>query len=83
MSNVAMKAAKARGTTDEEVHYEVSGAYFSGDPFSTNVVSDDRPITLDVGTEQTLLQGIRQAGFEVSNFCETRQRGTCRLYVLK
>ena len=75
------KAAAEAGMAEDEVHYEVFSADTTGDPFSVEVLTKGKTINLDVGSEGTLLEALRAAGFEVSSSCETGNCGTCRIPV--
>ncbi|KAF2162765.1 hypothetical protein M409DRAFT_37396 [Zasmidium cellare ATCC 36951] len=80
----AVKAAgKAAGVTDDEIFFESFVADTSGDPFSAEVVAKDRNIKVKVVSGQSLLQVMRDAGFDMPSSCETGTCGTCRIKVRK
>lgn len=81
MIDAAVETATAVGMTSNEVHYEVFHADLSGDPFSVEDVSKERKAVLQVKAEQTLLDVMRDAGFEIGSSCEAGNCGTCRVPV--
>ncbi|KAH0344971.1 MOSC domain-containing protein, partial [Aureobasidium melanogenum] len=81
MIDAVIAAAKSIGMTEDEVYYEVFAADSTGDPFTVEVVTNCKKTKLDVGSTQSLLQVMRDAGFEMDSSCETGNCGTCRIPV--
>lgn len=81
MIDAVTEAAAAAGMSDDEVHYEVFSADTSGDPFTVDIVAKNGKRRLNVGSENTLLEALREAGLEVGSSCETGKCGTCRVAV--
>ena len=81
MVDAVAAATASAGMAEDEVHYESFVADTSGDPFSVEVITQDKRLNLDVGPEQSLLEALREAGLDVSSSCETGNCGTCRLPV--
>ena len=84
MIDDTIEAATVVGMASDEVHYEVFQADTSGDPFSMDVLSgskDKTKRTLQVGAEQSLLDVMRDAGFDIGSSCEVGTCGTCRIAV--
>lgn len=81
MLDAVIKGAADAGMAEEEVHYEVFSADASGDPFSVEVMAKEKTVKVDVGSETSLLEALRGAGFEVSSSCEVGNCGTCRVPV--
>jgi len=63
------------------LHLEAFTILTSGDPFSAELYESKK--TLDVKGEQTLLDVLRDAGFDVPSSCEVGNCGTCRVGVRK
>jgi ferredoxin len=81
MIDAGIETASAIKMPSDELHYEVFQADTSGDPFTVEVVSDERKVDLQVESEQTLLEVVRDAGFEIGSSCETGNCGTCRIKI--
>lgn len=81
MIDAGIQTASAIKMPSDELHYEVFQADTSGDPFTVEVISDERKVELQVESEQTLLDAMRDAGFEIGSSCETGNCGTCRIPV--
>lgn len=81
MIDAVIAAAEKAGMTSDEVYYEVFSADSSGDPFSVDVIAQDKKMKLDIGQDVTLLEALREAGLEVGSSCETGNCGTCRVFV--
>ncbi|KAF4556552.1 MOSC domain-containing protein 2 [Elsinoe fawcettii] len=81
MIDAVIASAKSAGMADDEVYYELFAADTSGDPFSAEVVDKDRRVTVQVESNKSLLQTLREAGFDVPSSCETGSCGTCRIAV--
>jgi ferredoxin-NADP reductase len=61
------------------IHFEAFTASTSGDPFTVELAATKK--TLEVKEEQTLLDVLRDAGFEVPSSCEVGNCGTCKVEV--
>jgi ferredoxin-NADP reductase len=61
------------------IHFEAFTASTSGDPFTVELAGSKK--TLEVKEEQTLLDVLRDAGFEVPSSCEVGNCGTCKVEV--
>lgn len=79
MIDSVVETATVVGMESNEVHYEVFQADSSGDPFTVEVVSQDRRADLRVESNQTLLGVLKDAGFEIGSSCEVGNCGTCRV----
>ncbi|KAF2666019.1 PK beta-barrel-protein domain-containing protein-like protein [Microthyrium microscopicum] len=80
MDDVKQKA-KANGMNDENLHFEAFEVDASGDPFAACLQKSQK--TVKVRGTQTLLDVLRDSGFEVPSSCEVGNCGTCRVSVLK
>ncbi|PMD41045.1 PK beta-barrel-protein domain-containing protein-like protein [Hyaloscypha variabilis F] len=74
-------AARTLGFPLSNIHFEAFNALTSGDPFSVELAESKR--TLEVKEEQTLLDVLRDAGFDVPSSCEVGNCGTCQVGVRK
>ncbi|KAE8442897.1 hypothetical protein EG329_002569 [Mollisiaceae sp. DMI_Dod_QoI] len=74
-------AADSLGFPEQNVHFEAFSASTSGDPFTVELAKSEK--TLDVKEEETLLDILRDAGFDISSSCEVGNCGTCRVGVRK
>ncbi|KAK4494891.1 hypothetical protein PRZ48_014247 [Zasmidium cellare] len=83
MIDAVKTSGKAAGMTDDEIFFESFTADVSGDPFSAEVVAQDRKVTVKVESGQSLLQVMKEAGFDVPSSCEVGTCGTCRIKVRK
>lgn len=79
MIDAVVTAAEADGMSSDEVFYEKFSAEVGGDPFTAEVVSKERTATVEVPEDKSLLEVIREAGFEVGSSCEVGSCGTCRI----
>ena len=79
MIDGVIEAAKEVGMEDDEVHYETFKVDAGGDPFTFDVEGENGKKYLQVGAEETLLEVMRRAGFEVGSSCEVGNCGTCRI----
>lgn len=77
-----MEAAKAavheHSVSPDEVHYEAFGADITGDPFEVEVVNKEGTL-LQVGSEDSLLEVLRQKFEDVASSCEVGNCGTCKV----
>lgn len=83
MIDAVVAAGKATGMADDEMMFEKFSADTGGDPFSAEIVTKGEKTVVEVEPEQTLLQVMRDAGFDVPSSCETGTCGTCRIRVKK
>jgi MOSC domain-containing protein YiiM/ferredoxin-NADP reductase len=79
MIDEVIRASKSCGMAPDEVHYEAFQIETSGDPFTAELKKDKR--VFEVGSDETLLSVLRNAGLEVDSSCETGNCGTCRVDV--
>lgn len=79
MIDAVVQTATDVGMASSEVHYEVFHADTSGDPFTVEVVSKEKKVGLQVGADQTLLDVMREAGFDIGSSCEVGNCGSCRV----
>lgn len=79
MIDAGIQTASALKMPSDELHYEVFQADTSGDPFTVEVVLNEKKVELQVESEQTLLDVMRDAGFEIGSSCEAGNCGTCRI----
>ena len=75
-----VRSSKACGMSQDDIHYEAFQMATSGDPFEAELVRSET--TLKVDGDRTLLETMREAGFEVDSSCETGNCGTCRVELL-
>ncbi|RDW65490.1 hypothetical protein BP5796_10182 [Coleophoma crateriformis] len=73
--------ARELGFPASNVHFEAFVVATSGDPFMVGLVKSQK--TLDVASEQTLLDVLRDAGLDIPSTCEVGNCGTCRVGVRK
>jgi MOSC domain-containing protein YiiM/ferredoxin-NADP reductase len=83
MIDGTLEAASKLGIPEEEIHYEQFKVDQTGDPFSIEVQSGSGCRSLQVSERQSLLEVMKEAGFEVPSSCETGSCGTCRIPLLK
>ncbi|KAI3005920.1 hypothetical protein CBS147346_3947 [Aspergillus niger] len=83
MIDAVIQTAADVDMSSDEVHYELfNGEDPGGDPFTVDVVGQNRKSEgLQVGAEQSLLEVVRDAGFEIGSSCEVGNCGTCRVAV--
>ncbi|KAJ5092744.1 vanillate O-demethylase oxidoreductase [Penicillium angulare] len=81
MIDAVVETASAVDMAPSEVHYEVFTTDTSGDPFTVEVISEERKEDLQVGAEETLLDVMRGAGFDIGSSCEVGNCGSCRVPV--
>ncbi|CZR69776.1 related to phthalate 4,5-dioxygenase oxygenase reductase subunit [Phialocephala subalpina] len=72
-------AATSLKFPQSNVHFEAFTASTSGDPFSVELEKSEK--NLEVKQEETLLDILRDAGFDVGSSCEVGNCGTCRVGV--
>jgi ferredoxin-NADP reductase len=78
MDGVA-QAAESSGVPESHVHFEAFEITTSGDPFTAECVMSNK--TVEVEGSKTLLDVLKDAGFDVDSSCETGNCGTCRVGV--
>lgn len=81
MIDAVIAAAASAGMTEDEVYYVVFSADTSGDPFFAEVITKEKRAKINVDSDKTLLEVMREAGFEVSSSYETGSHSTCRIPV--
>lgn len=71
--------AESLGISSGNVHFENFGIETSGDPFTAELT--ESKMTIEVEGEKTLLDTLREAGFDIPSSCEAGNCGTCRIGV--
>lgn len=72
-------AARANNIPSANVHFEAFQTATSGDPFTVEIAN--RGETIEVGSNQTLLEALRDCGLDIPSSCETGNCATCRVNV--
>ncbi|PMD63846.1 3-chlorobenzoate-3,4-dioxygenase reductase subunit [Hyaloscypha bicolor E] len=72
-------AARTLSFPSSNLHFEAFTALASGDPFTVELAESKK--TLDIKAEQTLLDVLRDSGFDIPSSCEVGNCGTCRVGV--
>lgn len=72
-------AATQSGLSKKNVHFEAFETLTSGDPFSAELAGSK--MIVEVGSTQTLLEVLRDAGLDVPSSCEAGSCGTCKIDV--
>ncbi|CEL03570.1 hypothetical protein ASPCAL04723 [Aspergillus calidoustus] len=67
------------GINPNNLHFEAFEAATSGDPFTAQLAESN--ISVDVEENQTLLDVLRETGFDIPSSCEAGNCGTCRVGV--
>ncbi|KAL4899354.1 hypothetical protein BDW74DRAFT_189377 [Aspergillus multicolor] len=67
------------GINPLNLHFEAFAASTSGDPFSAHLAASD--ISVTVAKTSTLLDVLRETGFDIPSSCEAGNCGTCRVGV--
>jgi len=70
-------AARTLGLPSSNIHFEAFTAMTSGDSFVAELAESKKEI--EVKEEQTLLDVLRDAGFDIPSSCEVGNCGTCRV----
>jgi ferredoxin len=70
-------AARNLGFPSPNIRFEAFTAMTSGDPFVAELAESKKEI--EVKEEQTLLDVLRDAGFDIPSSCEVGNCGTCRV----
>ncbi|KAF9881569.1 MOSC domain-containing protein [Colletotrichum karsti] len=86
LMNSAQKRAQDLGYPEHMLHFESFGADSAGtkgDPFTVEVdeLESGRKETLDVPSNKSLLTTLREAGFDMTFFCEMGGCGACKVTV--
>lgn len=79
LMSAVISTAKALDIPSDNIHFEAFAAATSGDPFSAELVESKK--VLEVKEEQTLLDVLRDAGFDIQSSCEMGNCGTCKVGV--
>jgi ferredoxin len=79
MIDEIVRVSNSIGISEDEIHYEAFQMATSGDEFTVELAKSKK--TLSVGSDNTLLHTLRDAGLEVESSCETGNCGTCRIEV--
>jgi len=77
--NAVRDTAKAIGFPEHNISSEAFAVSTSGDPFTVEIESQDKK--LQVKEDESLLDILRSAGFDVASSCEVGNCGTCRIGV--
>jgi MOSC domain-containing protein YiiM/ferredoxin-NADP reductase len=72
-------AARNLSFPSSNLHFEAFAAKTSGDPFDVELAESKK--ALQVKEKQTLLDVLRNAGFDIPSSCEAGNCGTCRIGV--
>lgn len=75
------KTSQAIGFPEFNISSEAFAVSTSGDTFTVEIESQDKE--LNVKEEESLLDVLRSAGFDVASSCEVGNCGTCRIGVRK
>lgn len=79
LQDSVLTVASSLGVSSSRLHFETFKAATSGDPFTADLAGSKTSI--EVGEEQTLLDALREAGFDIPSSCEAGNCGTCRVGV--
>ncbi|KAH8759107.1 pyruvate kinase-like protein [Hyaloscypha sp. PMI_1271] len=79
--NAVREAGKSIGFPETNISSEAFAVSMSGDPFTVEIESEGKE--LQVKEEESLLDVLRSAGFDVASSCEVGNCGTCRIGVRK
>lgn len=79
LTNSVKKTATALGFPERNIHFESFQTSATGDPFSAELAESDRKF--EVAGEESLLDALRSAGFDIPSSCEAGNCGTCRVGV--
>jgi ferredoxin-NADP reductase len=84
MIDAVLETGKKLDMPDEEIHYENFKVQAGGDPFTVQIETPDKGCKeLKVGEHQSLLEALKEAGFDIGSSCETGSCGTCRIPLRK
>jgi ferredoxin len=72
-------AARNLSFPSSNVHFEAFTAMIFGDAFTVELAESKK--TFEVKEQQTLLNVLRVAGFDIPSSCEVENCGTCRIGV--
>ncbi|KAF2494758.1 putative vanillate O-demethylase oxidoreductase [Lophium mytilinum] len=73
------KAAEEMGLPKSNIHFETFQVSTSGDPFVAELTVSKKKI--EVSGAQSLLDALRDTGFDIPSSCEAGNCGTCRVTV--
>jgi ferredoxin-NADP reductase len=79
--NAVRETGKSIGFPETNISSEAFAVSTSGDPFTVEIESEGKE--LQVKEEESLLDVLRSAGFDVASSCEVGNCGTCRIGVRK
>lgn len=79
--NAVRETGKSIGLPETNISSEAFAVSTSGDPFAVEIGSEGKE--LQVKGEESLLDVLRSAGFDVASSCEVGNCGTCRIGVRK
>ncbi|OKL59587.1 hypothetical protein UA08_05351 [Talaromyces atroroseus] len=79
LQNSIRTTAASLGIASGSLHFENFGIATSGDPFTAELVESN--MTIEIEGEKTLLDTLREAGFDIASSCEAGNCGTCRVGV--
>lgn len=79
MAEETKTTSQKLGIPDTRIHQEAFSIDASGDPFTAETTKSNKKI--EVGSRQSLLDALREAGLEVASSCEAGNCGTCRVRV--
>jgi ferredoxin-NADP reductase len=74
-------AATVLNFPQSNIHTEAFAASTSGDPFTAELSKSEK--LFEVKEQETLLDVLRDAGFDIGSSCEVGNCGTCRVGVVK
>jgi len=83
MVEAVLEAGRKFDMPEEEIHYEKFTASHGGDPFTVEVETDNPTKKVEVGEHKSLLEALKDAGFDIPSSCETGSCGTCRIPLKK
>lgn len=79
LTAAVLDAAKGSKFPQSNIHSEAFAATTSGDPFTVGLAGSGGE--LEVKEEETLLDVLRDAGFDIPSSCEVGNCGTCKIDV--
>jgi ferredoxin-NADP reductase len=79
LQSAVRTTAESLGIDLGNLHFENFGVETSGDPFTAELTGSE--MTIEVDGEKTLLDTLREAGFDIPSSCEAGNCGTCRVGV--
>ncbi|KAF4631979.1 hypothetical protein G7Y89_g6155 [Cudoniella acicularis] len=79
LTSAVVSTAQSLTIPSSHIHFEAFAASTTGDPFTVELAESKK--TLEVKSEQTLLDVLRDAGLDVPSSCEVGNCGTCKVAV--